>query len=61
MKKCLLFVIYGSGYGFLSPACFLPQSQTDTASLGLAGEDPGLYAVLDLFLKSKTIEALKNR
>jgi hypothetical protein len=32
------------------------QSKTDTASLGMAGDNLDLYAVLDLFLKSKTIE-----
>ncbi len=32
------------------------SSPTDTASLGMAGDNLDLYAVMDLFLKSKTIE-----
>jgi hypothetical protein len=32
------------------------QAPADTASLGLAGDNLDLYAVMDLFLKSKTIE-----
>jgi hypothetical protein len=32
------------------------QPKQDTASLGLAGDNLDLYAVMDLFLKSKTIE-----
>jgi hypothetical protein len=37
-----------------------PQTKQDTASLGLAGDNLDLYAVLDLFLKSKTIEAFEK-
>jgi hypothetical protein len=36
------------------------QTQKDTASLGLAGDNLDLYAVMDLFLKSKTIEAFEK-
>ncbi len=36
------------------------QSKTDTASLGMAGDNLDLYAVLDLFLKSKTIEGFEK-
>jgi hypothetical protein len=55
MKKyffpCLLVVAVST---FSLPV--FSQSKTDTASLGLAGDNLDLYAVLDLFLKSKTIE-----
>ena len=34
----------------------LSQNESDTASLGLAGDNLDLYAVLTLFQKSKTIE-----
>ena len=36
------------------------QAKQDTASLGLAGDNLDLYAVLDLFLKSKTIEGFEK-
>ena len=36
------------------------QSKQDTASLGLAGDNLDLYAVMDLFLKSKTIEGFEK-
>src|SRR5882757_6661946 len=36
------------------------QKKQDTASLGLAGDNLDLYAVLDLFLKSKTIEGFEK-
>jgi hypothetical protein len=36
------------------------QAKTDTASLGLPGDNLDLYAVLDLFLKSKTIEGFEK-
>jgi hypothetical protein len=36
------------------------QAKSDTASLGLAGDNLDLYAVMDLFLKSKTIEAFEK-
>ena len=36
------------------------QSKQDTASLGMAGDNLDLYAVMDLFLKSKTIEAFEK-
>jgi hypothetical protein len=37
-----------------------PQAPTDTAALGMAGDNLDLYAVLDLFLKSKTIEGFEK-
>ena len=36
------------------------QSKQDTAALGLPGDNLDLYAVLDLFQKSKTIEAFEK-
>jgi hypothetical protein len=38
----------------------LAQNEKDTASLGLPGDNLDLYAVLDLFLKSKTIEGFEK-
>jgi uncharacterized membrane protein YgcG len=58
MKKCiLLYMVAGMGF-FCLPA--FSQSKTDTASLGLPGDNLDLYAVLDLFLKSKTIEGFEK-
>ena len=58
MKKyILLYMVVAMGF-FCLPA--FSQSQTDTASLGLAGDNLDLYAVLDLFLKSKTIEGFEK-
>ena len=42
-----------------SPA-FSQSKQDTTATLGLAGDNLDLYAVLDLFQKSKTIEAFEK-
>jgi len=36
------------------------QAKQDTAALGMAGDNLDLYAVLDLFLKSKTIEGFEK-
>ncbi len=58
MKKCLLPCLV-----VVMCSCSLPaftQSKTDTASLGMAGDNLDLYAVLDLFLKSKTIEGFEK-
>src|SRR5664279_3172266 len=54
MKKCFLpcLVIVMS----LASLPVFAQTKQDTASLGMAGDNLDLYAVLDLFLKSKTIE-----
>src|ERR1700726_492446 len=61
MKKCLLLLyMAGALCVFSLPALSQSktdtQKKTDTASLGMAGDNLDLYAVLDLFLKSKTIE-----
>jgi hypothetical protein len=58
MKKLILLHI-------LIAICFISQpvfSQTanDTASLGMAGDNLDLYAVLNLFQKSKTIEGFEK-
>ena len=58
MKKyLLLYMVVAMGF-FCLPA--FAQSKTDTAALGLAGDNLDLYAVLDLFLKSKTIEGFEK-
>jgi hypothetical protein len=54
MKKCLLPCLV-IAISLISIPVF-SQSKTDTASLGLPGDNLDLYGVLDLFLKSKTIE-----
>jgi hypothetical protein len=59
MKKCILLFIMIAVLGFFCLPAY-SQSQTDTASLGLAGDNLDLYAVLDLFLKSKTIEGFEK-
>jgi hypothetical protein len=61
MKKCLLLLcVAGTLCLFSLPALAQSktdtQKKTDTAALGMAGDNLDLYAVLDLFLKSKTIE-----
>jgi hypothetical protein len=60
MKKCLLLLyMAGALCMFCLPAFSqskTSQAPTDTASLGMAGDNLDLYAVLDIFLKSKTIE-----
>src|SRR6187401_539932 len=52
MKKFFLPYL-AVAMGLLSQPVF---SQTDTASLGLPGDNLDLYAVMSLFQKSKTIE-----
>jgi len=54
MKKIFLPCLIIAMSMFSLPS--FSQSKTDTASLGMAGDNLDLYAVLDLFLKSKTIE-----
>src|SRR5436190_12610399 len=44
---------------FLSPPAF-SQNEKEPAPLGLPGDNLDLYAVLDLFQKSKTIEAFET-
>ncbi len=58
MKKCFLPYLIVAASMFSLPA--FSQSKTDTASLGMAGDNLDLYAVLDLFLKSKTIEGFEK-
>ena len=52
MKKYILLYLAVAMVFFCLPA--FSQSKEDTASLGLAGDNLDLYAVLDIFLKSKT-------
>jgi hypothetical protein len=54
MKKCILPSLVVLLSLFSLPV--FSQTKQDTASLGLAGDNLDLYAVLNLFLKSKTIE-----
>jgi hypothetical protein len=58
MKKYFLPNLVFAMSMFSLPA--FSQSKTDTASLGMAGDNLDLYAVLDLFLKSKTIEGFEK-
>ncbi|MFI5153845.1 MAG: hypothetical protein ACHQET_10960, partial [Chitinophagales bacterium] len=58
MKKCFLLYLI-----IVMSSISLPvfaQNEKDTASLGLPGDNLDLYAVLDLFLKSKTIEGFEK-
>jgi hypothetical protein len=58
MKKCILsFVVLALGL-FWSPV--FSQTEDETATLGLPGDNLDLYAVLDLFQKSKTIEEFEK-
>ena len=63
MKKSLL-VCLAMGMCLLSLPAFSQASKDkapkDTASLGMAGDNLDLYAVLDIFQKSKTIEAFEK-
>jgi len=59
MKKYILLLYMVAALGFFSLPAF-SQSKTDTAALGMAGDNLDLYAVLDLFLKSKTIEGFEK-
>ncbi|MEK6781186.1 MAG: hypothetical protein AABY93_05745 [Bacteroidota bacterium] len=54
MKKNLLIVLVLALSSVGTPA--FSQSENDTTLLGLPGDNLNLYAVLDLFQKSKTIE-----
>ncbi len=58
MKKCFLPCLVLALSLFSLPV--FSQAKQDTASLGLAGDNLDLYAVLDLFLKSKTIEGFEK-
>jgi hypothetical protein len=58
MKKCFLpFVVLASSLLYVP---VFPQTGNDTTSLGLPGDNLDLYAVLDLFQKSKTIEEFEK-
>src|SRR5687767_4854203 len=58
MKKNLLSLLVIA----LTVACLpaFSQAKQDTAALGLPGDNLDLYAVLDLFQKSKTIEEFEK-
>ncbi|HEY5748017.1 MAG TPA: hypothetical protein VIU12_18230 [Chryseolinea sp.] len=54
MKKCILSCLAATLIFLSLPA--LAQTERDSTLLGLPGDNLDLYAVLDLFQKSKTIE-----
>ncbi|HVY74936.1 MAG TPA: hypothetical protein VG890_08915 [Puia sp.] len=58
MKKYLLLSLIIATHLFALPGH--AQSKQDTAALGMAGDNLDLYAVLDLFQKSKTIEGFEK-
>ncbi|MGZ5134607.1 MAG: hypothetical protein ACXWCG_05640 [Flavitalea sp.] len=58
MKKFILPYL-AAAMSLLSHPVF-SQAGNDTAALGLAGDNLDLYAVLDIFQKSKTIEAFEK-
>jgi hypothetical protein len=58
MKKCFLPLFVLALSLFCVPV--FPQTSIDTTSLGLPGDNLDLYAVLDLFQKSKTIEEFEK-
>ncbi|HET7000758.1 MAG TPA: hypothetical protein VFI33_05605 [Puia sp.] len=60
MNKILLsFLVIAMSMVSL-PVFSQAKQKQDTASLGMAGDNLDLYAVLDLFLKSKTIEGFEK-
>src|ERR1700760_1875380 len=65
MKKCLILLYMAGVLCVFSLPAFsqskTSQAPTDTAALGMAGDNLDLYAVLDLFLKSKTIEDFEKK
>jgi hypothetical protein len=64
MKKCFFAFFVVAMSLVSSPASSQSKKDTsvpeDTASLGMAGDNLDLYAVLSLFQKSKTIEAFEK-
>ncbi|HXB92106.1 MAG TPA: hypothetical protein VNU72_07450 [Puia sp.] len=58
MKTCILVYMVAAMSLHSLPA--FSQSKQDTTSLGLAGDNLDLYGVMDLFLKSKTIEGFEK-
>ena len=62
MKKCFFPFLLLLLSLFSLPVFSQTQTKAkqDTASLGMAGDNLDLYAVLDLFLKSKTIEGFEK-
>ena len=62
MKKCFFPCLILAMSLFSLPVFSQTQNPAaqDTAALGMAGDNLDLYAVLDLFLKSKTIEGFEK-
>lgn len=58
MKKCLFYFLLVVACSLSEPA--FSQSVSDSTLLGLPGDNLDLYAVLDLFQKSKTIEEFEK-
>src|ERR1700744_4178340 len=59
MNKIILLFL-AAALNLLSLPAFSQDKKDTTATLGLAGDNLDLYAVLDLFQKSKTIEAFEK-
>ncbi|ANE52055.1 hypothetical protein [Flavisolibacter tropicus] len=59
MKKFLLPYL-AAALSMLSLPAFAQEKEDTSAMLGMAGDNLDLYAVLDLFQKSKTIEAFEK-
>ncbi len=59
MNKIILLCL-AAALNLLSLPVFSQEKKDTTAALGLAGDNLDLYAVLDLFQKSKTIEAFEK-
>jgi hypothetical protein len=59
MKKFLLLFL-AAGMSLFSLSAFSQTTEDTAAILGLPGDNLDLYAVLDLFQKSKTIEAFEQ-
>ncbi|MCV9928995.1 hypothetical protein OIU83_15120 [Flavobacterium sp. LS1R49] len=58
MKKCVLFLVVLIA-GLVSFPVF-SQTDNEPVALGLPGDNLNLYAVLDVFQKSKTLEDFEN-
>src|SRR3982751_4128987 len=58
MRK--FFLRYLAGAMTLLSLPVFSQTENDTASLGLPGDNLDLYAVLELFQKSKTVEGFEK-
>jgi hypothetical protein len=58
--KIIILLYLAASLSMLSIPAYSQDKEDTTATLGLAGDNLDLYAVLDLFQKSKTIEAFEK-